>query len=58
MPASCQPAVRQIVSGCCEETSVTMRPINTGIAASNSATMNPVTNNSASSPGTWRTKCQ
>ena len=58
MPASWRPASRQIVSGRCEETSVTIRPMNTGIAASSSATTNPVTKSAASSRGIWRTKCQ
>ena len=41
-----------------DETSATMRPIDTGISASTIATQNPVTNSAATGPGICRTKCQ
>jgi hypothetical protein len=55
---SCPPASTQIVSGRCEETKATTRPMNTGIAASVIATKKPVVNRASTGPGIWRTKCQ
>jgi hypothetical protein len=56
--ASCQPASRQIVSGVCDDTSDTMRPMHSGISASVTATKKQVPNSAAIGPGIWRTKCQ
>ncbi len=56
--SSCVPASCQIVSGACDDTSDTMRPMQTGIAASVIATKKPVVNRASTGPGIWRTKCQ